>query len=223
MSIDYLFLGLAIFLLWFPRQWMRWGSLTKRKRRVRMRAGEGGVQADAAESTRLRLFDEFKDRRNVIDFLRALTGGWALVGGWALKVPEGLGDEETLAVRYWIIAVQTAVLITAVLIQTVRYRRRVVLFAPVTYVVGLTFGVLGLEAAGFGLVLIVALNLVAPGALVFFSAYAIILLLFGGFFLRFSGMVFAMCVIVVLPALLGMLAKRELQPTAVPRARPSTL
>jgi hypothetical protein len=132
MRANILQLLIAIALLWFPRTWMRHGATLWRARRRRDTRATGSLDGSSLSARR-----EFTKPRNYYDFFRAAAGTLALVGGFdveaALRPDPKLLHPPTLQ----ILGIQTVILLVAVLIQTVRYDRRLSLSAPVFFVTGI--------------------------------------------------------------------------------------
>src|ERR1019366_7561688 len=98
------------------------------------------------------------------------------------------------------------------LIQTVRYERhRLLFFAPIFFLFGLSIGLCGVETAGFAFVLIWAVNPMLKNPQSFLSVYALLVGGFGWFFLDSENAPpIAALVFCFLPVLLSMLAQRPL-------------
>lgn len=81
--------------------------------------------------------EEVVKPRNWVDFARAALG----IFGVATFLPELLG--QRVYDLNWLTLSVTALLVTACLVQTLRIENRLSFFAPVFYLQGLSFGLLG--------------------------------------------------------------------------------
>lgn len=191
----------AVLLLWFPRQWLRLGKkVVSLPEPIRDEHRE-------ANDVSLKLSEEFRKLRNWVDFLRSLAGGLVvMVVGWELP-PDA--SHAALQTRF---LVQCAVLVIAVLIQVMRFQRRLVLVSPVFFILGLSFGLIGWKSALFACASIWVLNLVLPSAEVFFAAFAVLQLVFPKFIARGPGMkaVFLAVALAMTPVVLSLVTNRRL-------------
>ncbi len=161
---------IAVLLLWFPRQWLRTG---KKMVSLPTRPPTDKDHREANDVS-LKLREEFPKPRNWVDLLRAVAGsiGLCLVCfEVASGAPKGTGNT--------IFIIQCAVLAVAVFIQTVRVQKRFRLVAPVFFILGLSFGLIGWQAALFACVTIWVLNLLLPSAGIFLMVFAGLELVFG--------------------------------------------
>ncbi len=168
---DIIFLILGLALLWTPRGWLRLGRPEAASGR-RANKPSGGPNRDRAPGDNsVWAGEEFSRRRNWIDLLRGLAGGYAVVA----TVP--------VLVRAWLdipgfdpgrteLTAQGALLLTAVLIQMVRIEERFTLFPPIFFLLGLAFPVVGAKAALIGFFAIWSINIVLPNPAMFLTAYA---------------------------------------------------
>ena len=115
--------------------------------------------------------EEFARRRNWIDFLRAMAGGFAvmtLVG----PVVEALVDVPGVSLGQIVFLTQGALLLVAVILQMVRIEERFTLSPPLFFLLGMAFPVVGFKAGVIGFFAIWAINIVLPNPGVFLTAYA---------------------------------------------------
>lgn len=203
------FFILALALLWFPRQWMRLGSPLWRRKRVR-RTQEPWRQREPGDP-RMSFWEEFGKARNWFDLLRATTGSLAIFGGDVIEPSiepiSGVPRSGLL-----VLAIQFAVVLIGLLIQTARKERgRGTFFAPVFYLAGLAVGLCGGWAAIFAFILVWAVNPMLGNTAAFLMVQGLTLLAFG-FLMRGVGNVQPLlaCLLCLTPALLSMLLRRPL-------------
>jgi hypothetical protein len=94
----------------------------------------------------------------------------------------------------------------------VRYERsRLLFFAPIFFLFGLSFGLCGVKGAVFAFIMVWTANPMLKNPQGFLSVYALLMGVFGMFFLRLSNKLplFAL-VLCLLPVLLSLLAQRPL-------------
>ena len=231
MLVNLPFLLLALGLLWFPRQWMRLGwSVWKRRRR----SGEVVIsreldpwKTDEPGNRAVKFSAEFVKLRNHVDLLRATVGSVAVMGGFNIDASLAAAPTASHTVIGEVLALRLAILLVGLLIQTVRYERhRLLFFAPIFFLFGLSNGLCGVETAGFAFVLIWAVNPMLKNPQSFLSVYALLVGGFGWFFLDSENAPpIAALVFCFLPVLLSMLAQRPLvlftrKSTRTPGARP---
>lgn len=216
MIVNLPFLLLALLLLCFPRQWMRLGlAIMNRKRR----RSEGATRreeepwktsepGDPAVSFR----EEFVKVRNYVDLFRATAGSLAVIGGLGIDPCVSAPPDAPKLVGYEVFAVQVAILLAGLLVQSVRYERgRFLVFAPIFFLAGLSVGICGIKAAGFAFALIWAVNPMLKNPSGFLSAYALLIGLFGVLFLDFTSILVVLAVVLTfLPVLLSALMQRPL-------------
>lgn len=199
--INYWLLPIALVLLWLPRQWLRFGGRVFAEPRRRRVDHDEHDQRDVS----LKYREEFTKSRNWIDFLRAIAGSLAIS---YCCFENGAVDK---AVDARIFVLQCVVLIAAVLIQTIRHEGRFSLVAPVFFILGLSFGLIGWKGGLFASITIWTLNLVLPSAGVFLFVFAGIEICFGLLLskvpLRFALLAAALA---ILPVLLSAVTKHRL-------------
>jgi len=218
-SIDYPLLLLAVILLWFPRQWLRFGRGVMRRwrwgKRAKGRRQETGNVREPGD-TRLRANEEFAKPRNYIDFFRALLGALLLVGNSSWGVDASLTvatDQELLGHEAALIdRLRMAVMLIAVLIQFIRYEGRVTLYAPIFFLGGLGLALAGFNAGVIALLVAWTMNASIPlTPASYLTVYGLLIFMLG---LVFRGMtdsyvlfVGTMC---LLPVVVSLLARRSL-------------
>lgn len=203
MIINFWLLPIALVLLWLPRQWLRFGgkvfSVPRRHHRT-----EPGVEHDQGDVS-LKYREEFTKSRNWVDFLRAIVGSVAVTyccfeNADAVKAADG-----------WIFVLQCVVFVVAVLLQTLRFEGRFSLVAPVFFILGLSFGLIGWKGGLFAGITIWTLNLVLPSAGVFLFVFAGVEICFGLLLskvpLRFALLAAALA---ILPVLLSAVTRHRL-------------
>jgi hypothetical protein len=216
MLVNLPFLFLAIVLLWFPRRWMRHGFSiwNRRKRRTEdnARKAEEPWKTDEPGNPAVRFGAEFSKLRNYVDALRTAAGSVALLGGFDLDPCIDVVPDATGMLREEVLGLKLAILLVGLLIQTVRYeRQRLLFFAPIFYLFGLTVGLCEFRTAAFSFALIWAVNPMLQNPGVFLSVYALIVGGFGAFFIgATSQVVIAAVLLCFLPVLLSLLAQRPL-------------
>lgn len=218
-SIDYPLLLLALILLWFPRQWLRfgrgvtrrwrWGKRGKSQRRETSNVREPG-------DTRLRANEEFAKPRNYIDLFRALLGALLLVGNNSWGVDASLTvatDQELLgheaAIIDWL---RMGVLLVAVMIQFIRYEGRVTLYAPIFFLGGLGLALCGFNAGMIALLVAWTMNASLPlTPASYLTVYGLLLFVLG---LLFRGMTDSYVLFVgtlcLMPVVVSLLTRRTL-------------
>ncbi len=216
MLVNLPFLLIAIVLLWFPRQWMRLGlSIWKRRKRsseVVVQREKDPWKTDEPGNPAVKFSTEFVKPRNYVDLLRATVGSVAVMGGFDVDASIGTAPEALPAVIRRVLALKLAILLAGLIIQTVRRERnRLLFFAPIFFLFGLSIGLCGLKTAGFAFVLIWAVNPMLQGPQGFLTVYAMLIGAFGFFFLE-TGYepTIAALVFCFFPVLLSMLAQRPL-------------
>jgi hypothetical protein len=218
-TIDYMFLGLALVILWFPRQWLRVGRTATRQlrwlRRSRAKASDPSQIREPGDS-RLALREEFSKPRNYIDFLRALTGGLLLIGNgeWGIEPCITLKTEHLLqgSEGDFLTYARMALLLVGVLIQFLRHEARLTFYAPIFYLGGLGFALCGFNAGFFAFLVGWTINTAAPlSPAGFLSLYALLMFMLGLLFRGVSDsyVIFAGAVS-FLPVMVSLLARRSL-------------
>lgn len=196
MSINYIYLILAIILLWMPRNWLRGGRKAARNlglsRRTRKREF---VRIRESGDNRVNVAEEFRKARNYVDFLRAMTGGLLLIGNPELGVSSCFtGTEEIVSVQSgsFVFELQVLIIAIGVIRQFVRIEGRITFFAPLFYFAGLALALCGVGAGSFAFLLVWTLNSAIPVPPVgFLNVYA-------------ASMLFA------LPVVVSLMARRSL-------------
>lgn len=204
LTIHWPYLLLAVAMLWFPRQWLRSGARVLKKRRKPDGAMErlAGIGARDPEDKSVQTGREFTNFRNYIDLFRALAGAYSLTE-FAFTLRED-GSALNLTV------IQVAILLPAVLVQSVRHDGRLSFFAPIFFFVGLSVGVSGPYAGLFAFALLLAINPIIPNPRMFLTAYGLLLLPFGVVFSVDYALLGANAALVLLPPLMSLLTKRPL-------------
>lgn len=203
MSVNYWLLPIALLLLWFPRQWLRFGGKVIAGPR---RTPEDKANRDLRDVS-IKYADELKKPRNWVDFLRAMTGSLAVAYAC---FDTAAGVEKMPVVE--IFTLQAAIFVIAVLIQTVRIEGKFALVAPIFFLLGLSFGVIGWKAAAFACVTVWIVNLVLPGPGAFLFVFAGLEVCFGLLLPRqasLRGAILA-AALSILPVLFSALTKRRL-------------
>ena len=165
MIIHIWLLLIALPLLWIPRQWLRYGG------KVVTLPERAKAEKDIrdANDVSLQLKSEILKPRNWVDFLRAAAGGIAV---YAVCFEVGQGAAKGTGTIIY--SIQFAVLLIAVLLQTIRIEQRMTLVAPVFFILGFSFGLIGWKAALFACVTIWVLNLLLPSAGMFLFVFAFV-------------------------------------------------
>jgi hypothetical protein len=224
-TLNYAFIGCALVLLWLPRSMLRRGA------RVALAKAEGDTRkaprGESAEESRdehdhgVRLRYEFPKFRNWVDFFRALIGGHALMSGVSFLASAAnsavLAPGEALgAIAHashappWIM-VQVGVFTVAVWAQMVRREGRLQFFAPVFFLQGLAWPIVGWQVAGLAILGVWSLSPVLRSPAAFLCVQALLLGLLG--FLLMPGELIPGAVaagLAVLPPLVGVLFNRRL-------------
>jgi hypothetical protein len=212
MSVNVPLLVLAIVLLWFPRSWLRLGRVLNR-RRARSGAQKTTEPWNEREpgDPRVHFAAEFMKFRNYVDLIRAAVGAICVMGQWKIDPcvapAAGASSGHVIAVM----AVKSVILLIGLLIQTVRFERRLTFFPPVFFIAGLSLPLCTAWGAFFAFVLIWAVNPMLGNAQGFLFVYAVLLGVFGIFFdgLGSRSTILA-SVLCFLPALLSLMAGKTL-------------
>lgn len=168
---------LAITLLWFPRQWLRYGAIALGKRRRRSNPLIVDPRRERQpDDQSLHFRDEFAKKRNYLDLLRGAAGSWCLMDFCFVRLPAAAGVAPVSALK--LLAIQGAILVVAVVIQMVRWEEKISFFGPVFFMIGLAVGACGYEIALFAAALTWVLNIVLPNPATFLFVFAGLL---GGF------------------------------------------
>ena len=214
-NIDWLYLFLAVALLWLPRQWLRFGKRViefPRGSRRRARRDTNPAKARDTGDVSVSFREEATKLRNHVDFFRAALGSVLLLGTLPGREPLLRAAEGASARAAQLAAdLPLAILLVGVLLQTVRFESRVTLFPPMFYLAGLTFGLCGFYPALFALVLVWAINFGLPSPTGFLAIHALLILTFGLLFQGMSGKLpFVAAGLLFLPVLLSLLMRRRL-------------
>lgn len=202
MTVHYPFLVFSLLLLWFPRNWLRYGARVTPKPPRRYNVPK--PERDPYERT-VHPLEEAAKPRNWVDWGRAAVGAFG-VAAMAFEQPEG-----TLGVHAPTAALQGFVLVTATLIQMIRIETRLSLFAPIFFLQGMTFGVAGWLVGLLSMLGSLALTpiLPGPGAVLFVQGGLVLSL---GMLLQKAAPVDLMVLAgaIWLPVLLSVLLKKRL-------------
>jgi hypothetical protein len=203
LQIHWLYLLSALLLLWFPRSLLRLGRWRSRRRRHREAlekfASDGAV--DPSDLS-VRLGRELRKPRNHLDFWRAFAGAVAL-RFFAFSGVDSVA-------QHFVFVLQMAVLLIAILAQTVRFDRRVTFFAAVFFAAGVSIGMGNFFPATMAFLLTCAINPVIANPRLFFSVFALLLFpfnwLFGG------GLILAAAnsLLLLVPPVMSLLADRPM-------------
>ncbi len=178
-TFDALYLGLGLTLLWFPRQWLRYGAFRRSARAARSWAPNRDREPGDLS---VWLGEETAKMRNWVDFFRALAGG-AAIGGTLIPTVAALtasrSDPQALRLLF---GLKVGIFLVGLMVQTIRPEERVSLFAPIFYLQGLAFGLLGYKAALLALSLAWVANAVLPSAGVLLTVFGFLEILAGVFF-----------------------------------------
>ena len=216
MRVNLPFLLFALLLLWFPRQWMRLGKAfwNQRKRRSEgmTRREEEPWHTSEPGDPAVGFRDEFGKIRNYVDLLRGAAGSLSVMGGLGIDPCITLPPEPTGLMLGEYFAVQVAILLGGLLVQTVRHERgRYLFFAPIFFLAGLSVGLCGVNVAGFAFVMIWAVNPMLKNPSVFLMVYAALVGAFAAVFLSLTSLVAIVTVFFIfLPVLLSAMAQRPL-------------
>lgn len=171
MLVNYWLLSVAVLLLWFPRQWLRAGRTVVVFPNLRKKLQTTHDPRDLS----LRWREEFFKARNWVDLLRAVVGGIAVV-----HVCVGLSCTAAREVGLQILVIKALVLLIAVILQTVRIEyRRMTLVAPVFFIFGLSFPLIGWMPALFAIIMVWVMNRALPTVSMFLFAFAALQVGFG--------------------------------------------
>lgn len=203
MIVHWPYLALALAMLWFPRQWMRFGKFWRKKRKEREtmeRFAQDG--ASDPDDKSVRLGRELANKRNYIDVLRALVGSVAL---WHFSFEAA--EPDNAWVVFWVCC---AVTLAAVLIQSIRWRERITFFAAIFFYAGLSSGMGSYYPGALAFLLVCAVNPVIPTPRLFVTAYALLLLPFNYFLGDDWKIALFNTFALILPALWSLMVKRPM-------------
>ncbi|HVS52094.1 MAG TPA: hypothetical protein VHD62_07030, partial [Opitutaceae bacterium] len=148
---------------------------------------------------------------NYFDLLRGIAGGLALVGGHGIAPSVSAGSDDPSA-HWLVLGVQAAVLLVGLLLQT--YRRehqRVLFFAPIFFLAGLSVSLTGAWPALFAFILVWSLNPILGKAQTFLAMYAVLIGAFGWLLEKVPEEFVVICIVLCLaPVLLSLLTRRPL-------------
>ncbi len=200
-------LVIGLVLLWTPRSWLRLGKPQQTRKDLKQTGGPARDRLPGDNS--LWVEEEFKQRRNWLDFGRAIAGGFAVAVSIPLVVENvvGVPSVSTTQIAF---TTQAVVLLAAVVIQMVRVEQRLTLFPPIFFVLGLAFSVCGWKAAVIGFLAIWALNIVVPNPAVFMAAYGTGMVILSVFFGAGVQAAVLMGALAVTPPLIAVLFRRRL-------------
>jgi hypothetical protein len=210
-TFNFLYLGVALTLLWFPRHWLRVGSLGRGRGRRKPQAWTPNREREPGDIS-VRFGEEFSKARNWIDFFRAFAGGAAIGGLFSGVVAFAAADpkptKETIQLLF---ILKLLVFLASLLIQMVRLEGRLTLFAPLFYMQGLAFGLLvNLPSALLAMIGVWALNPVLPSAAIFLVVFAFLELSLGFMFKVPPPDTLLAAGLSLLPVLISILCKRHL-------------
>lgn len=214
-TINYLYLILAVALLWMPRHWLRAGRRAARKLHLRRTHKREFVRIREPGDIRVNFSEEFGKPRNYIDFLRALTGGVILLGysDWGVASCFGPLDQlHSVTEDTFIFQIRIAIVAIAVILQFVRYEGRITFYAPMFYFAGLSFAMCGFGAGFFAFLLVWVLNTALPIPPVgFLAVYSLLLWLLGMLFQGLSNnYIHAAPIMFFAPVVISLMARRQL-------------
>ena len=173
MIVHYWLLLFSLLLLWFPRPWLRFGG---RIFRLPSRPPVDRSQRDSGDVS-LYLADELQNLRNWIDLLRSAAGSIAVFGMQigVVRIPgcfERMNGAPKITADV-IFVIQCAIFVAAILIQTTRnFQERVTLVAPIFFLFGVSFGIIGPLTALFACIAVWVVNLLLPSSSVFLLVFA---------------------------------------------------
>lgn len=203
LQVHWLYLLLALLLLWYPRHLLRLGKWRSDKRRHREAlekfAQEGAVDPDD-KSVKLRR--ELGKLRNHLDYLRGFAGTASL---WSFSFT-ATGPDAHLVALWVCIAVTTV----GFLLQTTRMRQRITFFAAIFFAAGMSIGMGNYFSGAMAFLLTCAINPVIPTPRLFLTVYAFLLLPFNWLLGGGGTLALINSGILLLPPLLSLLLKRPM-------------
>lgn len=200
MKINVAYFLLSLLLLLLPRQVLRRGARLGSGARKGRRFTNPRDQREPGDHA-LRAGEEFGQFRNYVDLVRGATGSLCLMG-------VSMATSPNLALAMFL---QGAVLVLAILIQTVRLSERVTLYAPVFFIAGLNVGAAGVLPAVLGFAVSWVLNPLLPNPAAFLATLGLVT---AGFHLAFRGFedhgFLVPLALAALPIIVSLVAGRQL-------------
>jgi hypothetical protein len=200
-TVHWFYLALALAMLCFPRQWMRFGKWRKKRRKEREtmdKFAQDGARDPNDQS--VRLGRELRSLRNYLDFFRGAAGGLAL---WEFSF--------TAEPKSWLaLSLKIAITVVAVLIQSSRWRQRITWFAAIFFLCGLIIGMGNYVPGSLAFLFVCTLNPIIPTPRLFVASFGLVLLPFGYFLGNDVLLTVISCSIVLLPVLLSLLTQRPM-------------
>lgn len=198
MNTHILYLVPAVALLWFPRQWMpKW---TRRIGNNRKNL-DPRLDRQPGDFT-VRPREEFAKPRNYIDLVRGMIGGYLIVY-LAFTL-------ENLANRKLMLVLQVLLLAVGIVIQTIRWRKRLTLFAPIFFLTGVAIGIAGLKAGIIATATTWIVNVILPGPSLFLFVQALLLGLVSYLFAGMQLEIVAASSLICLPLLISLVTRLRL-------------
>lgn len=198
---SYVFLALGLLLIWFPRNWLRFGVRVSPK--PPRKYNQTKVERDPYDLSVSPVVEGVKSR-NWLDFFRAMIGSWVVLGVAAERGGGMASGSTTLTLA-------ASALGVAGLIQMVRVEGRLSLFAPIFFLQGMNFGMNGGIIGAITMIGAWALSPVLPsaGALLFVQGAATLCL---GLLLRNAEPVLGMIMagLTWVPVLISVLLRKRL-------------
>lgn len=211
-DLDLVRLGIGMLLLWFPRQWLRFGAF--RPNRARRQKNWAPNRDRQPGDVSVWIGEEMAKMRNWVDLARSFVGGVAIcglapyLGNGAINPAEGASLGR---LGPWIIlGMKTFILLVGLLIQVIRREERVILFAPLFYAQGISFGLLGWWPALLAIPGVWATNAVLPSAGIFLFVFGTYELILGFVFHANKKQTALAAGLSMLPMLISLLSKRRL-------------
>ena len=200
---SYVYLALSLLLLWFPRNWLRFGMRVTPK--PPRKYNQAKVERDPYDQSVKPLAEAVKSR-NWLDLFRAMIGGFGV-----LNVAEQQAIGGDLSAAPVLLALATAALVVGTVVQMVRLQGRLSLFAPIFFLQGLTFGATGGMVGAIAMLGAWGLSPVLPsaGALLFVQGAATLCL---SLLLREADPVMGMVMagVIWMPVLVSVLFRKRL-------------
>lgn len=202
MTVNIPILAFSLLLLWFPRTWLRLGKRVSAKPERRYNASK--PERDPYDKTVNPLTEAAKSR-NWVDLFRGAVGTYGLLDA-GLRPPEGILGLDTLTT-----SLQGGALFLAMLLQMVRYEKRLSLFAPIYFLQGMGIGVAGGLVGILALLGSWALSPLLPGAGVLLFVQGAVLLVIGMLLKSAApGMLMIVAGITLMPMLVSVLLRKKL-------------